>query len=315
MNGEPFCDFVSVTVPVDEWAGLRVDISAELDAIGMSVEVNEERAVLWRSPNARGTVNAKRVGMVWAIGCSGAVCAGLRLAGRFNAYLSAIGQRPHRVTRIDASVDFAVDAAPIVAAVAAAGQKGKLSLTRKRIRPSDVETHIGVRADGVLSGTVYLGAKNADVRMMVYDKQHERMQKWKLPDVGPLTRYELTLRAGTGVTLRDAAEPAGVFWHYASPDFLPAPSDAPAWVSGGTGFYLDPHVPLLPAQRLKRRVESSRDLAALVVLAHECGPFGMSLLCQWVRDMGGVQGLAPAETAPIDAYEPPESPSAAMSLQ
>jgi hypothetical protein len=311
MNEAPFCDFLGVTVPADEWDGLRLDIAAELDAIGMSVEVDEERMVLWRSPNARGTVNAKRVGLVWALGCSGAVCASLRLGGRFNAYLAAIGSRRHRVTRIDASVDYAVDAAPIVAAVATAGQNGELSLTRKRIRPSDVETHIGVRADGARTGTVYLGAKNADVRMMVYDKQHERMHKWGLPDTGPLTRYELRLRAGTGITLRDAAEPAAVFWNYASPDFLPTPPGTPAWVSGGTGYYLEPHIPLLPAQRLKRRVESSRDLAALVGLANQCGPFGVRLLCHWIGEMGGVQGRAPAETAPeglhavLDAMDAP----------
>lgn len=83
---EPFCDFVGVTVPAEHWDALRVDMSAELDAIGMHVELDQERAVLWRSSDARGTVNAKRVGMVWAIGCSGSVCAGLRLAGRFEAY-------------------------------------------------------------------------------------------------------------------------------------------------------------------------------------------------------------------------------------
>ncbi len=315
MNSVPFCDFVSVTVPVEEWEGLRSDIAAELDAIGMAVELDEEKTVLWRTANTRGTVNAKRLGKVWAIGCSGAACAGLRLAGRFNSYLHAIGQRRHRVTRIDASVDYAVDAAPIVAAVAVAGQNGELSLTRKRIRPSDVETHIGVRADGARSGTVYCGAKNADVRMMVYDKQHERMHKWRLPDCGPLVRYELTLRAGTGITLRDAAEPAAVFWNYAAPDFLARPDNAPEWDSGGTGFYLEPHVPLLPAQRLKRRVEASRDLAAIVALAKECGPFGVSLLCQWIGDMGGVQGRAPAETASIDAYGAPSLSDAPVSLQ
>ncbi len=314
MNEVPFCDFVGVTVPVDEWEGLRADISAELDAIGMQVELDEERLVLWRTANSRGTVNAKRIGKVWALGCSGAACAGLRTAGRFNSYLHAIGQRRHRVTRIDASIDYAVDAAPIVAAVATAGRNGELSLTRKRIRPTDVETHIGVRADGALSGTVYLGAKKADVRMMVYDKQHERMHKWKLPDCGPLVRYELKLRAGTGVTLRDAAQPAGVFWEYAAPDFLPRPDDAPRWDAGGTGFYLEPHIPLLPAQRLKRRVEASRDLAAIVALAKECGPFGVSLLCQWIGEMGGVQGQAPAETAPNGLDGPPSTVNAAASL-
>ncbi len=301
---EPFCDFLGVTVPSEHWADLRHDIEAELDSIGMSVELDQDRAVLWRSSDARGTVNAKRVGMVWAIGCSGSVCAGLRLAGRFNAYLAAIGTRPHRVTRLDASVDVPVDASPVVAAIAAAGRRGELSLTRKKIQPPQIETHMGTRADGAESGTVYCGSKQADVRMVVYDKQHERMHRWKLPDCGPLTRYELRLRGGTGVTLRDAAEPAAVFWHFAAPDFLQGPQlldSIAAWSPGGTGFDLAKFEPFPPGQRLRRRVRDSADIVALLKLAELAGPFGFDLLVAEMRKLipasVGVQGPAPAETA------------------
>jgi hypothetical protein len=298
---EPFCDFVGVTVPHNCWADLRSDIAAEFDSIGMHVELDQERAVLWRSADARGTVNAKRVGQVWAIGVSGSVCAGLRLAGRFNAYLASIGTRPHRVTRLDASVDLPVDAAPIVAAVAAAGRRGELSLTRKRIKPSQVETHIGTRADGAESGTVYCGSKAADVRMVVYDKQHERMHRWKLPDCGPLTRYELRVRGGVGVSLRDAAEPAALFWHFVAPDFLPSPSGALGWSPTGEGFHLDKPPAVPPGERLRRRVQDSVEVAALLRLAVEAGPHGFSLLVSEMRKLlpagGGVQGLAPAVAA------------------
>ena len=298
---EPFCDFVGVTVPAEHWDALRVDMSAELDAIGMHVELDQERAVLWRSSDARGTVNAKRVGMVWAIGCSGSVCAGLRLAGRFEAYLATIGTRPHRVTRVDASVDLPIDAAPVVAAVAAAGRRGELSLTRKAIQPSQIETHIGTRADGAESGTVYCGSKQADVRMVVYDKQHERMHRWKLPDTGRLTRYELRVRGGVGLSLRDAARPAPLFWHYASPCFLPAPSDAPEWHSGGMGFELPRHEPPSAALRLRRRVQASADVASLLALADEVGPYGFQFLVTELRRLrtakDGVQGPAPADAA------------------
>ncbi len=301
MN-EPFCDFVGVTVPAECWSQLRGDISAEFDAIGMYVEIDQERAVLWRSSDARGTVNAKRVGQVWAIGVSGSVCAGLRLAGRFNAYLAAIGTRPHRVTRIDASMDVPTDAAPIVASIAASGRRGELSLTRKRILPSQVETHIGTRADGVESGTVYCGSKLADVRMVVYDKQHERMHKWKLPDCGPLTRYEIRVRSGVGISLRDAAEPASLFWHFAAPSFLPSPAGQNGWLPAGEGFHLDKPQPLPAAQRLRRRVRDSVEVAALLRLAVESGPYGFSLLVSEMRSLlpagTGVQGLAPAVTAP-----------------
>jgi hypothetical protein len=308
---EPFCDFVGVTVPADEWAGLRVDLSAELDAIGMGVEVDQDRTVLWRSSDAFGTVKASRVGAVWAIGCSGTVCAGLRAAGRFMAYLAAIGARPHRVTRLDAAVDYQVDAAPIVAALAQAGRRGELSLTRKGIAPSAVESYTGLRADGVETGTVYCGSKSSDVRMVVYDKQHERARR-KLPDVGPRVRYELRLRGGTGVTLRDCAEPHGAFWHYAAPDFLPAPPNAVPWVAGGTGYALERVAPLGPAERLKRRVDCSAELASLIALAGECGPYGAELLLSMVRGRLGVRAQ-PAETA-VCANSPVDPAAIAAAL-
>ena len=299
---EPFCDFVGVTVPADAWADLRLDIAAELDCIGMAVEVDEPRSVLWRGSSG-GTVKANRVGSVWSLGCSGSVCAGLRMAKRFNAYLAAIGTRPHRVTRLDASLDRPVDAAPIVAEFTRSGQAGELSLTRKAIRPGDVLAYSGVRFDGALTGTVYLGTRRADVRMVIYDKQHERLTR-KMADTGPLTRYELRLRGGSGITLRDVADPAAVFWHYASPQFLPAPLDTLAWVAGGTGFDLEPHRPLLPSQRLLKRLELSPEVRSIVELALACGPYGIELVVGHLRARAGVQGATPAVTAVPGDCEP-----------
>jgi hypothetical protein len=291
----PFCDFLGVTVPSEVWDELRLEVSAELDSIGMRVEVDEDRSVLWRTPDSFGTVKANRVGKVWSLGASGAVCAGLRVAGRFNDFLAAIGTRPHRVTRLDASLDVQADAPPIVAEVTRSGRAGELSLTRQAIKPSDVTTFGGVRPDGQVTGTVYLGPRRGSARMVVYDKQHERISR-KLSDCGPLTRYELRLRAASGVTLRDAAEPASVFWHHVAPDFLPSPSDAPAWVPGGSGFTIERTPPPLPAARLLRRIEGSVELAALVALAESCGPYGIELLVSRIRAMGGA-GVSPAAAA------------------
>lgn len=261
----------------------------------MGVEVESEKSVLWRTPAATGTVKADRIGKVWKLGTSGSVCAGLRAAGRFESYLAAIGGFPHRVTRLDASVDVPVDAAPIVAEVTRAGQAGELQLTRKSVQPRDVLSYSGVRVDGAISGTVYVGPRRADVRMVVYDKRHERIAR-KLPDIGNLTRYELRLRSGTGVTLRDAADPAGVFWHYASPGFLPSPPGAPSWVPGGTGFELAKLPPQLPAARLQRRVELSSELGSLLALALEVGPYGVELLCSLIRKRARGAGVSPAES-------------------
>lgn len=310
--GEPFADFVGVTVPEAEWLGLRSEVEPELEGLGMSLERDEERTALWRSCDGYGTVKADRRGQVWALGVSGSVCAGLRVARRFASFLSAVGARPHRVTRLDATLDIAEDAAPVVARIAAAGRRGELALTRKRIQPADVETHLGLRFDGVESGTVYCGPRYADARMVVYDKRHERLRR-KLQDVGNLCRYELRLRGGLGISLRDCAEPAPVFWHYASPGFLQAPSQVEPWVPGAVGFVLDKLEPPSPFQRMLSLLESSPDVRKLLTLADQTGPYGLRLLVQRLQamaDRSGVQGLAPAETASPAASAEPVLPHA-----
>lgn len=281
----PFCDYVGATVSAEDWSGLRLAISPILDSIGMAVKVDGPDKVLWRAPDSTGTVKAERRCRVWVVGASGAVCAGLRAVGRFDSYLAAIGTFPHRVTRVDATLDIPVDAAPIVAEITRAGRAGEFALTRKAIRPGDVTGWSGVRADGVVTGTVYVGPKRSDARMAVYDKQHERACH-KLPDLGPMTRYELRLRAQSGVTLRDASLPAAAFYHFASPGFVPAPAGVPAWVPHGSGYVLAAIVPLSPPERLARRVSTSVDLASLIVLAKSCGPYGMELLISQIRRLG-----------------------------
>ncbi len=290
---EPFADFIGFTVPVEESAGLAMELRPELEGLGMSLERNDERVQLWRSGgDGWGTVKQEVRGKVWAVGISGTVCAGLRVAGRLASLLAAVGARPHRVTRLDAAVDVREDAAPVVARITAAGRRGELALTRKRIAPTSVDTHLGLRVDGVESGTVYCGGKSADARMVVYDKRHERLSR-KLPDVGNLTRYELRLRSGMGISLRDCIEPAAVFWHHAAPDFLPAPADAPAWVPAGEGFELTRLPPPSPAARMLALLERSPDVRQLLTLADQAGPFGLRMLVQRLEAMA--QGGAASE--------------------
>jgi hypothetical protein len=302
-----FCDWLGVTVSPESWESIEGDVTAELDSIGMSVAFRDSVSTLWRSSDTTGTFRAARVGPVWALNASGKVLMGLRVAGRFASLLATVGSVPHRVTRLDATLDRQVDAAPIVDALAQAGRRGEISLTRKKVQPRHVETRIGLRFDGVESGTVYLGAKNADVLLTVYDKQHELVSRQHRPPGGPLTRYELRLRSGTGVTLRDVYDPTGVFWNFVPSNVLPTPDGVPTWAPDGSGFHIDRLPPLLPAQRLLRRVDASAELAALIVLAQSCGPYGVQLLCSHISKRAG-------ETPSAD-YQPPPQPIAAMSLQ
>ncbi len=285
---EPFADFVSFTVPSGEEPSLVAELAPEFEALGMSLERDDGKVRLWRTGNdGWGTVRAETRGQVFAVGISGTVCAGLRAARRMRSVLAAVGSRPHRVTRLDASLDLPIDAAPVVASVAAAGRRGELALTRKRIAPQTVETHLGLRADGVESGTVYCGGRSADARMVVYDKQHERASR-KLTDTGPLTRYEVRLRGGLGISLRDCDEPAAVFWHHAAPDFLPLPPGTPAWVPGGEGFVLDKLEPPTPYRRMLALLDQSPDVRRLLTLADQVGPYGLRVLLSRLERMAGV---------------------------
>lgn len=285
--GEPFADFVGVTVPREFGAELLSEVVPELEALGMVLESESASVRLWRAPEAHGTVQARYVQGVMALGVSGSVCAGLRAAGRFASFLASVGALPHRVTRLDAALDVVEDAAPVVARVTARGRAGELSLTRKAISRKSVHTHLSLRDDGVETGTVYCGGKAAEARMVVYDKRAERLSK-RLPDIGPLTRYELRLRSGVGMTLRDCAAPASVFWHHVAPDFLPRPDGVPEWVACASGFDLERLPPLSPAQRLSGLVDRSRDLERMKALVAECGPYGFDLFASLVRKRFGV---------------------------
>lgn len=279
---EPFCDFIAATVPEADWHALRADVTAELDAVGMHVEFDRERETVWRDPAADGTVKSRSISGVRTISATGAVCAGLRAAGRFASFLAAIAARPHRVTRLDASLDVSQDAPPALDAAVAHGRSGRMSLTRKTIRPRDVTTFLGVRDDGRVSGTAYFGTANANVRLCMYDKQHERMSRG-LADTGPLTRYELRIRGEAGVTVRDAYDPRDVFWHFMPEDFPLPRGDAAPWQPGRTGFDLDRLPPLSPIERLCRRVDDSPEVIALAKLAVEAGPTGLDLLLTRIR--------------------------------
>lgn len=295
---EPFADWIGVTVPHGEFADLHSELSPEFEGLGMSLEVDSEKVKLWRvGGDGYGTVREERIGQVWAIGLSGTICAGLRAARRMQAVLAAVGSRPHRVTRLDASLDLPIDAAPVVARVTAAGRRGELSLTRKRIEPRTVETHLSLRCDGVESGTVYCGSRHAEARMVVYDKRHERISR-KLPDIGDLTRFECRLRGGLGISLRDCAEPAPAFWHHVAPDFLPRPDGVPEWVPGAVGFVLDKLEPPTPYQRMLSVLDQSSDVRRLLVLADQVGPYGLRTLLTRIEAMGRGESAFPKSRAP-----------------
>ena len=227
-----------------------------------------------------------RAGVVW-VQATGGILSSLRTVRLLNNYLMVFGSRPHRVTRLDVTLDLPFDTPPILTQLYESAKKGDLHLTRKTVDRRNVTLFIEPSLyGGDDTGTIYLGAKTAEVRLKVYDKRQEVL-KHTGNDLGHVqTRYECTVTNKMGPSLRDVAEPAPIFYHYMSPDILTKPIAVGAWSSYEGGYDL-PKRSALPYQTLKRRIESSPELARLVKIANECGPSGLDILIFQIRKLAG----------------------------
>ncbi len=286
----PFCDFVSVTTPLGCGSDLLTAIRPVMDMAGSDVVHDKSgEGVLFRCGS--GTVRYQHRFSVAMVGASGGVLSALRSVGLLDEFLFAVSTVPHRVTRLDATLDFAEAAPPVIAALAARARGAGVSLSRKSVPATDVQTHLALDARGALTGSVYLGSAQAEVRGVVYDKRHERESKW-MADPGPLLRYEIRVRSGFYPSLRDASAPSAMFYHFASPDLVPAPLGVPQWVPGGVGFALEKRMEFTPAELMARKLDASTDVQRLVELAHACGPGGPALLLRRLSQLLGVSAGA-----------------------
>ena len=299
MDEGVFCDDLRVTIPGDRWEAFQPALAAALGDVGMAPEYSTPERSGWRLDG--GTVVAARYGFVRSISASGQALARMRGVGMLGNFLAMLGAGAHRVTGIHCTLDVREPTPPALTRVLdrASSPEG-LKAGRKRIPVETLQRYLTRQPDGSDTGTVYCGAKSNEIRPVVYDKRAERIARG-LPDLGyDLTRYELRLR-GVGASLRDAYEPASLFWRYMAPDFLPRPDGVPDWSSVAEDYDLPRSDPLLPGQRLLRRLDASADLSDLVKLAASFSG-GVDLLCAHIRRRAvrteeGVQGLAPAEAA------------------
>ena len=95
-----------------------------------------------------------------------------------------------------------------------------------------------------------------------------------------------------GVSLRDALNPAPVFWHYMGHCLLESPPGTPSWVAAGEGFSMPKRTPIEPYQALKRHVELSPELDYLLELSEACGPSGYSILEKALRSRRDARSVA-----------------------
>ena len=226
----------------------------------------------------RGMVKVTYATRFARISISGGALTALRDAGLLDELLWILATSPHKVTRLDAALDVQTDASVVIERLGKRYPTGAVSLGRKAL---PVLTMLETRPDGEQSGTYYVGHRTA-ARMTarVYDKSFEALKNRGEVYPLPVTRYEVTARKDSGATLRDAAEPAAIFWHIASPALIPSkPKGIPMWQPHGdfTGWEHTPRT-YTAHEVLERRISHSAELEAFIALADSLGAYGRSSL-------------------------------------
>jgi hypothetical protein len=286
-RGDPFPDFVNLSFPVEEFEAVMphvveyVTMAGGRQASDWACKLGDARSVQWG--------RRSRVG--W-LRFSGAAIRAFEASGVWPSVLALVGEYEHRVTGLHAALDVVDDGQAVVKRVWRRALRGRVALTRKRVRVRDVRTVFVASHTGPgTTGTVYLGRRTSDVWAKVYDKRNEILDRCgalspeaiALNDQGPLTRYELALGRHVGLTLQDVVDPVPVFWAHMG-GLLAVPDGVREWVAVGGGYVLPPRRKVLPAEQLELLLDQSHDFRRMVRLADEIGPRGRKwLLSRFAR--------------------------------
>jgi len=198
------------------------------------------------------------------ISTSGAVLSFLRYHNLIPSYLYLLGQLPHRVTRLDLSLDIDKDFPPILQGLRRHYSDGMVSFSRKK---QTSRTYLVTRDDGQESGTYYIGTTKSKISSRIYDKQLEYFEK-RHYHIPTCTRYELVFKGG--VTLKDAANGVPLFWKHSSVVLLNymKPKNVPTWIDGskysGWTSEIEPNPPYV---RLERILEDDSLLEAMELIS------------------------------------------------
>lgn len=289
---EVFTDWLDVTF------GPGTAPYAELTALflGLGFEVvpsRDSRRHLYRPPGARGTAEIRQTPFWDRVSVSGAVCAALRDAGAWAEFLTLLSDQPHKVTRLDAALDLALDGADLVGRMYEQ-YPAWVNLGRKSLATSVL---LKARPDGRQTGTWYAGHRSsARLTARVYDKAWEVFCKTGA-EVLPCGRIEITARKDYGATLHDAYAPAALFWEGAAPAILPLPADAPMRQDIPDMGWKSPPRSFDAAALLRRRVEALAELDALATVADSLGDGGRAYLVSLLRRRLDPDHKRPADSA------------------
>lgn len=269
-----FCDWLDVTYAKGEshLSSVHSFVSEFCDEVAWSGDDSSQ--YLFRQGPETGSIRIERSRMVERVSASGAALARIRAIGVLGEYLGLLGDAPHNVTRLDATYDVPSSNPGRVIRSHYKRTRDGISFSRKGLKTSSI---FSPGVDGLDTGTVFHGyGSDAKVKAKVYDKGHQMMERYAAI-VPPAVRYELTFRREVGASLRDAFQPAPLFWHHATPLGLKRPSGVPEWAPGAVGCVFPRREASTAYERALRAIERL-PLHDLARLAQEIGKEGVPVL-------------------------------------
>lgn len=283
---DPFCDFLSFTTPSDR----KPLVLESLDDFLTGFQVERDSDFSFRSAS-RGSFSWGDRNMVTWFSATGGFLTDLRLCGMLNNFLASIsnhpedGYIPHKVTRLDLTVDEQVYPPDVLDKAYKLGIAGGVYLTRKAVKSTAVRkimSPVVYDESGRDTGSVYFGhRKTSKVRMTIYDKTQERALRGI--KIAPTARYEIGVTGDMGISLRDASLPMACFYNFCPSNLLSRPDVSP-WVSSGEGYSIQ-RVARLPAVTLKDKMQRSSDLKAILKAVGPVGDHGFDYFVSVARKM------------------------------
>jgi hypothetical protein len=246
-----------------------------LDYVSCPVSYSDEEKILVEVGFGKVKITRSEKARFHSISATGAALTHLRMSNLFSDYLSVLASVPHKVTRLDAAIDIAVDAPLYLRMLERKYPDDRVKFTRKTVKVSRL--YSARETDGKQSGSWYAGNYGkARLTAKVYDKQLEALDK-RGESLPPTTRIELTFAKDFGCTLKDASMPASLFFTHCKP-VLDVETNHVVWESHAEAWQGAPLDTKLDWQIYQRRLQNSPEIAALMVLAAKLGETGKQML-------------------------------------
>lgn len=267
IAGVVHCDWLNITFSALDLLPLKTDLDDLFNVAGLSS--SGDKGDTYTLANDNGALKLIPNSRYIKLSVSGGILTHLRTVNAFDYLIEIVSKYPHKITRCDVTADFHVSYAPDVLKSFIKLQKAsKLQISRKLLARSDYRTVLSDNEHGHETGTLYLGKRDThSVHCRIYDKGFERRSKgYKYH--GEVIRVEFSLKADTGVSLRDVHYPESVFYYYAHRSIATPPPHYVGWEPNGSSYEIAPQKELFtPAGKILNIFKNSLDVARAVKIA------------------------------------------------